>query len=433
MRQLTTLALAFVAPARPVAAQEDVVLRCGRVIDGRGGPPAAGTVVVRGDRLAAVGPGAAVPAGVREVDLRAMTCLPGLIDLHVHLAPVAAPWNYSSADKALVMMKNAREMLRIGFTTVRDVGEFDRYYAPISVRNAIARGDFDGPRMFVAPHPISATGGHADLNTLAPDLHLDVPNVVVNGAERLREALRQEFKYGADWIKLTLTGGVMSAGDNPRVNTFTEEELRAAVEETHRHGKRITVHAIGGEGVKLAARAGVDCIEHGILIDEEGIALMKEKGTWLVPTLYVLNYVIDEGPKVGYPIESINKGRALRAERDRRIRAAFAAGVKVAYGSDNIFPVKDSNKEFAELVKLGLSPMQAIQAATLSAARVLGMEAELGTLEPGKLADVVAVPADPLADVRALEDVRFVMKAGRIITGGDRSPSAPLKTGGQDR
>jgi imidazolonepropionase-like amidohydrolase len=405
--------------AAPVArGQETVALRCGQLIDGRADAAVRdATVVVQGGRITAAGAGVAAPAGAREIDLRSLTCLPGLIDLHVHLRGVATrPTELASADKALAIMKNAQAMLRHGFTTVRDLGEPDAYFAPIAVRNAIARGDFEGPRMLVAPHMMSTTGGHGDHSYLAPDLDLQVPNRVIRGGpDGVRQAIRDELKGGADWIKIAVTGGVMSVGDTPNVTTMSEAELAAAVEETPRHFKKITVHAIGTAGIKAAVRAGVDNVEHGILIDDEGIELMKQKGTWLVPTIYVLNHVIDEGPRYGYREESIRKGRALREERDRRIRKAFAAGVKVGFGSDNIFPVKDSAKEFAEMVRLGLSPMQAVRTATLNAAQVLGLEAELGTVEAGKVADLIAVAQSPLENIRTLEDVRFVMKAGKVV------------------
>jgi len=397
--------------------QNVTAIRCGRVIDGRSDSPVANaTIVVTGDRISGIGANVVVPAAAREVDLRTMTCLPGLIDLHVHLRGTAErALERSSADKALAILRNAQIMLQSGFTTVRDLGEPDAYFAPIAVRNAIARGDFQGPRMFVAPHMMSSTGGHGDTGNLAPDLELQVPNRVFSGAEDVREAIRQEFKFGADWIKVAVTGGVMSAGDNPNVTTMSPEELAAAVDETHRHGKKITVHAIGTEGIKAAVRAGVDNVEHGILIDEEGIALMKERGTWLVPTIYVLNHVIDEGARYGYREESLKKGRELRVERDRRIRAAFAAGIKVAFGSDNIFPAAESAREFAEMVRLGLTPLQAIRTATVSAAEVLGIGKDLGSLEGGKVADVVAVAGNPLENIRLLEDVKFVMQAGRVV------------------
>jgi imidazolonepropionase-like amidohydrolase len=207
----------------------------------------------------------------------------------------------------------------------------------------------------------------------------------------------------------------MSAADDPRAQAFTDEEFRAAVDEAHRHGRKVTVHAIGAGGLKAALRAGVDCIEHGVLIDDEAIATMKERGVPLVPTVYVLDYIIEQGEKTGIPKDRIAKARSLQAERDRALRAAFAAGLTVAFGSDTIFPHETANREFARMTGLGLSPMAAIQAATLNAARVLGIEKDLGTLEVGKRADVVAVTRDPLADVTALETVSFVMKDGRVV------------------
>lgn len=417
---------AALGAAAPAVAQEPVALRCGQLIDGRADAPSRDvTIVVRDGRIAAVGRGVAVPAGAREVDLGGMTCLPGLIDLHVHLRGTGArATELSSADKAMAILRNAQAMLRLGFTTVRDLGEPDAYFAPVAVRNAIARGDFEGPRMLVAPHMMSTTGGHGDHSYLAPDLAVQVPNrVITGGPDGVRQAIREELKGGADWIKIAVTGGVMSAGDRPDVTTMSDAELEAAVEETHRHARKITVHAIGTHGIKAAVRAGVDNVEHGILIDDEGIELMKQRGTWLVPTIYVLNHVIDEGARYGYREESIRKGRALREERDRRIRKAFAAGVNVAFGSDNIFPVQESAREFAEMVRLGLTPMQAVRTATLNAARVLGLEHELGTVEAGKVADLIAVAPSPLDDIRSLEDVRFVMRAGRVITGPRSAPA----------
>jgi imidazolonepropionase-like amidohydrolase len=418
----STLALALAGPA---SAQDGpaTLIRCGRLIDGRADVPLTNaSILIRGDRIASIGSGITPPAGARVIDLGGMTCLPGLMDMHVHLRGTATrPVEGASADKALAILKNARIMLDNGFTTVRDLGEPDAYFAPVSVKNAIARGDFDGPRMLVAPHMMSTTGGHGDHSYLAPDLAVQVPNrVLTGGPDGVRQAIREELKGGADWIKIAVTGGVMSAGDDPNVTTMSDDELAAAVDETHRHFKKITVHAIGTAGIKAAVKAGVDNVEHAILIDDETIELMKQKGTWLVPTIYVLNHVIDEGPRYGYREESIRKGRALREERDRRIRRAFAAGLRVAFGSDNIFPAKEAAREFAEMVRLGLTPMQAIRTATANAAELAGLARDLGTLETGKLADVIAVGADPLADIRTLEQVRFVMKAGRVIRNLER-------------
>jgi imidazolonepropionase-like amidohydrolase len=409
-----------------LAAAEPVVLvRCGRVIDGRGDQATGPAVVqISGDRITAIGKDLPATAGTQTIDLADATCLPGLIDLHAHILinpgdVLADSLRRSSARKALEGLRNAQVRLQNGFTTLRDPGDEDLYYSTIEIRDAIARGDFEGPRLFVAPHMISSTGGHGDFNDLAADLAIQVPNVVVDGPDSMRKAVREEIKHGADWIKLAATGGVMSAADDPRAQAFTDEEFGAAVDEAHRHGRKVTVHAIGTGGIKAALRAGVDCIEHGLLIDEEAITMMKQRGVPLVPTIYVLDYIIEQGEKTGIPADRIAKARSLQAERDRAMRVAFTSGLTIAFGSDTIFPHETANREFARMVRLGLSPMGAIKAATANAARVLGIEKELGTLEVGKRADLVAVARDPLADVTALESVSFVLKDGRVVR---RSP-----------
>lgn len=404
--------------AAPVAAQETTI-RCGAVFDGEA-PGGATEIVVRGDRIASVDAGAGGANSGEVVDLTGYTCLPGLIDLHAHLTInpetlTTLDLYRSSAARTLDALKNAQAMLGAGFTTLRLPGEFDGYYGVVDLKHAIARGDHEGPRLLVAPHAISATGGHGDFNNLMADLHIETPTRIADGPEGLRAEIRREFKYGADWIKLMMTGGVMSAGDDPNVSTYTEEEIRAAVEETHRHGKRITVHAHGAPGINLALRAGVDSVEHATLVDEEGIALFRERGVPMVPTLYVLNYIVEEGEAIGFPRESVEKARALMPERDRRIGAAFAAGVPVAFGSDTIFPHHTAAREFAVMVGLGLSPTDALRSATTVPARALGLEDEIGRLAPGYAADLIAVSGDPLEDIRTMEEVHFVLRAGRIV------------------
>jgi imidazolonepropionase-like amidohydrolase len=422
----------LLAAAAPAADSPTTIIRCGRLIDGRSDDVRTNVAVtVREGRIVTVGAASSTPAGAQVIDLSRSTCLPGLMDLHAHILyrpgteALADFATRSSARKALDGLRAAQNMLRHGFTTLRDPGDEDAYYAIVDVKNAIARGEFVGPRLLVAPHFFSATGGHGDLNMLAPDLPHLAEGRIVNGVDAMRLAVREEVKYGADWIKVMASGGVMSSGDNPRATAYSDEELRAAVEETHRLGRKITVHAIGPDSIKASVRAGVDCVEHGVLIDEEGIRLMREKGIPLVPTLYVLEYIIDDGPRLGLPAESIAKARALRDERDRSIRAAFAAGLKIAFGSDTIFPHEHAAREFAQMVRLGLTPMQAIRAATLNAAEVLGIDRETGTLEAGKAADLIAVSGDPLKDVRTLESVSFVMKGGQLVQAAITAPGLP--------
>ena len=410
-------------PHTPPSA-EPTLLRCGGLIDAASdGVQSNIDLLVLEGKIARIGSRGSIqaPAGARQIDLGTSTCLPGLIDLHTHLLidPLrtlsGGMLEMSSATRALIGLRNARTMLKNGFTTLRSTGEFDKYYAFLDLRDSINRGDLLGPRIVGAAHAISPTGGHGDINNLPADLEIETPTMIADGEDELRKAIRQEFQHGADWIKLMATGGVMSHGDDPNVTAYSDAEMAAAVDETHRHFKKITVHAIGTAGVKQAVRAGVDSVEHAILIDDEGIDLMTARGTVLVPTLYVLNYVVETGPAIGYPPASIAKGRALMKERDRNIRNAFSKGVKVAFGSDTIFPHEQAAREFALMVGLGLSEMDAIRSATINAAELLGLEKEIGTLEAGKLADIVAVDGDPTKDIRELEDIDFVMKAGVVV------------------
>ncbi len=410
--------LALAALLLPAAAPAaDVVLRCDRVFDGEAMRDAT-AIVVRDGEILGFDPAAAVEP--ETVDLAGHTCLPGLIDLHAHLTInpdtlTALDLNRSSAARALDALRNAQSMLGAGFTTLRSPGEFDGYYATADLKRAIARGDHMGPRLLVAPHPISATGGHGDFNNLMSDLEIHTPTRIADGPGELRKEIRRQFKYGADWIKLMMTGGVMSAGDDPNVSTYTLEEVTAAVEEVHRHGKRITVHAHGAAGINTALRAGVDSIEHATLVDDEGIRLFRERGIPIVPTLYVMNYILEEGEAIGFPRESIDKARSIIRQRDERIGAAIEAGVMIAFGSDTIFPHDTAAREFAVMVGLGLDPVRALQSAMIVPARVLGLEDEIGRLAPGYAADVIAVPGDPLRSIRAMEDVRFVMRGGTVV------------------
>lgn len=414
-----------------VAAQEldTVVLRCGRLIDVRSetglfafmSTPATQDnveILIRGERIQEVGQAVQAPAGARTIDLGEATCLPGLIDSHVHILwfPGGAATRdfmlHSSARKALQGVLAAQTMLRKGFTTLREMGDWDVYYANVEVRDAFDRGDFLGPRLIVAPHFITGTP-EAVLNELAPDLVTPDVAIVADGPLELRKAVRTEIKYGADWIKSLASGSIVAARDNPFVQTFTDEEIEAIVEEAHRRGKKVALHIHSAEGIKAAVRAGVDSIEHGYFIDEEAIELMLEHGTYLVPTIYVGTWVKQE--EALFPPEYMGNLDKALAIRDRSLRAALASGIKIVFGSDTLFPHELAVREFSMLVEFGLTPLQAIRAATLTAAEMLELDEEIGTIEAGKLADIVAVSGNPLEEIKVLEDVKFVMKSGQVV------------------
>jgi imidazolonepropionase-like amidohydrolase len=410
----------------PLKGTGTVVLRAARVIDGTGAAPIQnGEVVVTDDRIVSVGRrGAAAPAGARVIDLGDATLLPGFIDAHVHIigralgqpgADEAAVHEYPGFA-AIVGVENARRTLMAGFTTIRVVGAED--FQDVALRKAIDEGWTIGPRMQVAGHAIGITGGHCDENGYRPGLmERDPMHGVANGVEEVRAAVRYQTKYGADVIKTCATGGVLSEGDAVGVAQYTLEELTALVEEAHRQERRVAAHAHGAEGIKIAVRAGVTSIEHGSFLDQEGARMMAQRGTYLVPTLSAGEAVMraaDRGVLTGLRAE---KARAAGSAMRNAIRIAVAAGVPIALGTDAGVGAHGANgHEFTLMAEWGgMTPMQAIVAGTSSAAKLLGWESRVGTLAPGRLADVVAVSGDPLQDVRRLESgVVFVMKNGVI-------------------
>ncbi|MGH7541131.1 MAG: amidohydrolase family protein [Gemmatimonadota bacterium] len=399
-----------------------VALRAGRLIDGRGGAPVDGvTIVVRGNRIAAVGREVAVPAGAEVIDLSDRTVLPGLMDMHTHLTG-----DPSGGDPdiglhqwpgygAIVGVKNARKTLLAGFTTIRNVGADG--FEDVALRDAIDDGLVPGPRMFTAGHGLGITGGHCDLNSFAPGI-LEEPGVVegkANSAEGFRAAVHQQIKYGADLIKFCATGGVLSQGDAVGVQQLNEEQMRALVETAHMAERTVAAHAHGNEGIKAAVRAGVNSIEHGSVLDDEAIRLMKEHGTVHVPTMMAFHAVV-EGARSGFLTpHSARKALEIAPLFEESIRRSIAAGVTIALGTDaGVFPHGLNAGEFALLVDAGMTPMQAILAATREAAALLGRQHDLGAVAPGYVADLVAVRGDPLADVTRLERVDFVMKDGVV-------------------
>jgi len=404
--------------AQAAPAPKTVVIRAGRLLDVRTGKTLANQVIIiQDDKIASVGSGTQIPAGAQVIDLSSATVLPGLIDAHTHIT-MTTNFGYSRLGisiprEALNGARNARVTLDAGFTTIRNVGASG--FTDVALRDAINAGDVPGPRMLVSGPALSITGGHCDDNLLPFEWHAQSDGVA-DGVEGVQHKTREIIKYGADLIKICATGGVLSHGDNPQASQYTLDEMKAIVADAHRLGRKVAAHAHGAQGIRWASEAGVDSIEHGSYIDDAAIAEMKKNGTYLVPTLYLADWFLANAERIGTPPELIGKAREVMPAARKNVARAFAAGVKVGFGTDAaVYPHGLNAHEFAVMVKLGLTPLQAIQAATINDADLLGWSDKVGTLEPGKWADVVAVDGDPLADVTTLERVKFVMKGGEIV------------------
>jgi imidazolonepropionase-like amidohydrolase len=315
--------------------------------------------------------------------------------------------------EALTGAKNARLTVEAGFTTVRNVGA--RGYTDIALSDAITSGDLPGPRIIASGPALGITGGHCDENLLAPEYHFSGEGVA-DGISGVMQKTREVIKYGAGVIKFCATGGVLSLGDDPRASQYTLDEMKAIVNEAHRLGRRVAAHAHGGDGIKLAVQAGVDSIEHGTYIDDEAVKLMKERGTYLVPTLYLTEWFLENYQRLGIPASIIAKAKEVMPAMQRNIARAFAQGVPVAFGTDSaVYPHGLNAREFRMYVKFGMTPLQAIRTSTLHAAKLLGWEDRVGAVEVGRFADLVAVDGDPLKDVTELERVRWVVKGGVVV------------------
>ncbi len=410
-------AFAAIAPAQETA------IRAGRLID-----PDSGTVLsdqiilIHDSKIERVGKGLAIPPSAMIVDLSHMTVLPGLIDCHTHLADGArtgdplAQFKKTGAQIALESVPNARAMLESGFTTVRDVGTY-RALGDIALRDAINRGDVVGPRLFVAGAYVTISGGAGALTGLAPDIQLpwDLHYGEANSPWEVRKVVRQLAHDGVDHIKVLASGAVLTHGSNPKSLEFTPEELQAAVDEASHFGLRVEAHAHSPEGIKNAIRAGVASVEHATMIDDDGIALAKQHGTYLDMDIYDEECIEEDGRRGAVPKDFLEHDAELGQIQRDNFRKAVAAGTKMAFGTDaGVCAYGTSGKQFAFMVKYGMTPMQAIQAATSNAADLLGHSREIGSLKPGKYADIIAVAGDPLADIRVLENVKFVMKDGKI-------------------
>jgi len=422
MKKFFALLLGFCFPLLAGAQEKSLTaVKAGKLIDVVNGKVLERQVIlIEGDRIKQVGSEGSVPipSTATVIDLSAATVMPGFIDCHTHI--VSQMENYgvdlfrrSPIDVAVTAHIFARRTLEAGFTTVRDVGAGE--FVDVALKKAINAGKIVGPRLFVAGHGLSATGGHGDLSGFSPYLSSSTFSGVVDGVDEIRKKIRWNIKYGADHIKFTATAGVLSEEESVGAPQFSMEEMKAIVEEAKMWGRKVAAHAHGAEGIKMAVQAGVASIEHGSMLDDEGIALMKKFGTYLVPTVFAGDAVEKFGKQYGLPEKLLEKARAINAKKRESYRKAIQAGVKIAFGTDaGVFPHGMNGIEFRLLVELGMTPMQAIQSATITAAELLGHSNELGSLQPGKYADLVAVTADPLRDISVLERVQFVMKGGVV-------------------
>ena len=418
---------AFAQQATPTPAPKTIYIRAGHLFDGTGDKTRDNMViVVVGDRIQSVAAASSVtiPAGATVVDLSHATVLPGLIDCHTHLGARADRYDeiYNFKDtpfqSAFAAVVNARKTLEAGFTSVRDVGSLP--FLAVDLRNSINEGLVPGPRIVASGPGISITGGHGDLNNFSPQTRVSMFPAerdfqIADGVDQIRHVVRAQVKYGVDVIKILATGGVLSKGDSPGAPQFTPEELKAAADEAHMAGRKIAAHAHGTQGIKNAILAGIDSIEHASLIDDEGIRLAKEHGTYLVMDIYNDDYILGKAIEFGLPKENVEKEKMVGRLQRENFEHAVKGGAKMAFGTDaGVYPHGDNAKQFFYMVKFGMTPAQAIRAATSSAADLIGRAKDVGTLEAGKFADVIAVTGDPLQDVRALENVGFVMKGGVV-------------------
>ena len=417
---------------QPDSSVRRVAVRAGKLIDGRGGPPLSNAVIlIDSTRITAVGANLPIPAGTTVIDLGNATVLPGLIDCHTHITS-GNPGDYyeslfrrSPIDYAVAAPTFARRTLEAGFTSVRDVGSGE--FIDVALRRAIDSGLVVGPRMQVATLAIGSTGGHNDIVGFSPYIKFGQFSGVADGVDEIRKLVRFEVKNGADVIKLIASAGVLSEEQSAGAPQYTQEEMNAAVQEAAQWGRKVAAHAHGAEAIKRAVRAGVASIEHGSLLDDEGIRLMKERGTYLVADIYNDDYIMKEYKRLNFPEKILEKERQIGKAQRENFRRAVRAGVKVAFGTDaGVYPHGLNARQFAFMVRYGLTPMQAIQSATTSAADLLGWSDRVGSVAPGRYADLVAVDGDPLADITLLEHVNFVMKGGVVYK--DTRQSAGART-----
>ena len=396
------------------------MIRAGRLLDVKTGNIKANqAIVIQGDKIVSVGPAESVAASPsdRNIDLRSVTVLAGLIDAHTHLT-FNPHFGYDSLAisvprEALIGARNARVTLEAGITTVRNVGADG--YADVALRDAINAGDVPGPRMLVSGPALSITGGHCD-NDLLPYQYHATADGVADGVEAVQHKVREVIKYGADLIKVCATGGVLSRGDDPNASQYTLEEMKAIVADAHQLGRKVAAHAHGAQGVIWASEAGVDSVEHGHLMNDSAVAMLKKNGTYLVPTLYLTDWQREHAAEANLPDFAKKKMEMVSQVGKANIMKAFEAGVKIGMGTDAaVYPHGLNAHELAVYVSLGMTPLQAFQTATINDADLLGWSDKVGTLETGKWADIIGVDGDPLQDITTLQHVKFVMKGGEVV------------------
>jgi imidazolonepropionase-like amidohydrolase len=421
MKKLALLLLLVASSA--MAQSQPIVVKAARLFDGTSDQVTRNAVIViQGNRITSIG--GAVPPNAQVIDLGDSTLLPGFIDAHVHLTSESGPNFYldffnslmrQPAEQALLATTFARKTLEAGFTTVRNVGAND--YVDVGLRNAINSGWVVGPRMFVSVHAISASGGHGDATPVPPARGYQQKGPlegICNGTGECRAAVRYQIKYGADLIKFMPSGGVLSLADPVDAPELSQEEMNAIVEEAHHWGRKVAAHCHGDAAAKMAVQAGADSIEHGSFMKPDTLAMMRDKGVYLVPTLLAGDWVMKQIDK--FPAAIATKARAAVAARSDMFRNALKGGVKIAFGTDSAVSPHGMNAlEFALMTGLGMSPAAALRSATSSAATLLGVDDRVGTLAAGKLADIIAVPGNPLDDIHQTEHVIFVMKEGQVI------------------
>jgi len=414
---LTSCALSQTQPSTP---PQHVVIHAGKVLDVRAGKTISDAVIlIEGDKIAYIGTASSAPAAsdAKVIHLPNATILPGLIDAHTHITSNPS-FGYeqlaiSAPREALIGAHNARVTLEAGITTVRNVGAHG--YSDVALRDAINARDVPGPRMLVSGPPLSITGGHCD-NDLLPFEYHATSEGAADGIEGVQHKTREIIKYGADLIKVCATGGVLSKGDDPNASQYTLEEMTAIVADAHRLGRKVAAHAHGAQGVIWASEAGVDSVEHGHLMNDAAIATLKKNGTYLVPTLYLLDWQRENAAKVNLPEFARGKMEMVSQVGKANIKKAIEAGVKIGMGTDAaVYPHGLNAHELAVYVELGMTPLEAIRTATINDADLLGWADKIGTLEPGKWADIIAVEGDPLRDITLLQHVKFVMKGGEVI------------------